>query len=149
MKNRETGRVWTGEQDARLVSLVNKHGGSNWKAIAAEMSGKTARNCRERFKNVLNVDGVNGWGREQDAMLERLWNIHGCDWTTIAKLLDNKTIEDVRNRCLTVIRRRTEERTGLRRTGRGNVMNWELWESLFESASMGKDEDDPFAPEFR
>ncbi len=40
---------WTSEQDMQLMNSIQKHGTSSWSTIAAEVTGKINKQCRERY----------------------------------------------------------------------------------------------------
>lgn len=40
---------WTPEQDMRLMNSIQKHSGVSWSTIAAEVTGKVNKQCRERY----------------------------------------------------------------------------------------------------
>ena len=40
---------WTSEQDMQLLNSIQKHGTSSWSTIAAEVTGKINKQCRERY----------------------------------------------------------------------------------------------------
>jgi Myb-like DNA-binding domain len=44
---------WTSDEDARLVSLIHKHGAKRWSVTAQEMPGRSSKACRERWNNHL------------------------------------------------------------------------------------------------
>ncbi|EAX86547.1 Myb-like DNA-binding domain containing protein [Trichomonas vaginalis G3] len=57
-------------EDDILRSIVQKFGARKWNTIAQYLPGRTARQCRDRFRNYLSPDLKNGpWSREEDIML--------------------------------------------------------------------------------
>lgn len=46
--------------DQQLRSLVNKHGPKRWSVIAKELKVKSSKQCRRRWKNVLNANRKTG-----------------------------------------------------------------------------------------
>ncbi len=40
---------WTVEQDMQLMNSMQKHNGDSWSTIAAEVTGKANKQCRERY----------------------------------------------------------------------------------------------------
>jgi hypothetical protein len=57
---RATARAchWTADEDKMLKNAVRAHGGKNWEAIAALVSGRTKVQCRTRWHDFLdcNID---------------------------------------------------------------------------------------------
>jgi hypothetical protein len=47
-------RKWTAVEDSKLKDAVQTHGGKNWGAISALVSGRTQKQCRNRWKDVLD-----------------------------------------------------------------------------------------------
>jgi myb proto-oncogene protein len=45
---------WTKDEDLKLKDGVHTHGGKNWDAIAALVSGRTKIQCYQRWQNGLN-----------------------------------------------------------------------------------------------
>lgn len=54
MFNGGTKEPWSPEDDARVTDLVNKIGAKKWSNIAAQLPGRTGKQCRERWHNHLN-----------------------------------------------------------------------------------------------
>ena len=72
------------EEDARLKALVEQHGTADWAKIALALGGRTARQCRERYKNFLHPTLVNGpWTPEEDELLIRLYHQYGPNWVAM------------------------------------------------------------------
>lgn len=96
------------EEDARLLEMVSVVGHGNWAAIARAMHTRTARQCRDRFKNFLNPNlRVGDWTEEEDDLLMRLYSEKGSDWNIIAKEFKNRSRISVRNRYYLVQRKRS------------------------------------------
>jgi hypothetical protein len=45
---------WTTEEDNTLKDAVKKHNGADWAAIAALVPGRTKKQCKGRWHNVLD-----------------------------------------------------------------------------------------------
>lgn len=68
-------------EDERLRSLVEKYGTDDWARVAVYLGGRTARQCRERWRNFLQPDLINGpWTPEEDRLLIRLYHQYGPNW---------------------------------------------------------------------
>jgi len=94
---------WTAREGANLLSLVDKYGHSRWEEIANQMPGRSAEQCYNHWKTVLNPNVVKGrgsWTPEEDEQLTSLVNTHGPRrWATvIAPLLPGRLGKQCRER---------------------------------------------------
>lgn len=75
--------------------------------VATEMRDRTARQCRDRYRNYLNPQlRHGGWTRTEDALLKRLYEEHGGKWGVIAKSFKDRSEIGLRNRYYTIAKRR-------------------------------------------
>jgi hypothetical protein len=66
---------WTPEEDAVLSKTVATLGEKDWCKIASAFEGRTARQCRERFKNHLKEGIKKGpWSPEEDAAILQVFS---------------------------------------------------------------------------
>ena len=66
---------WTPEEDAALSKTVATLGEKDWCKIASALEGRTARQCRERFKNHLKEGIKKGpWSPEEDAAILQVFS---------------------------------------------------------------------------
>lgn len=52
--NGGTKGPWSPEDDRRVAELVGQIGAKKWSCIAAQLPGRTGKQCRERWHNHLN-----------------------------------------------------------------------------------------------
>ena len=52
-------RVWSADEDAKIVALVGEHGTRAWTVIAAQLPTRTGKQCRERWHNQLDPNITN------------------------------------------------------------------------------------------
>jgi hypothetical protein len=97
--------------DSKLLALVEKHGPRNWTVIGAIMS-LTGKQCRERILNGLAPHKKGPWTQEEDGLLFDLQDVFGNRWAHIARCLDGRTENNVKNRWHSL--KRKAERTGQR-----------------------------------
>jgi hypothetical protein len=92
-------RPFTVEEDAALVDLVGPTPVRPWDQIAADMPGRSARQCRERWICYLSPSIRMGpWTLAEDQHL--LYEIarFGHQWTIIADHFHGRSGNDVKNR---------------------------------------------------
>jgi hypothetical protein len=74
-------------------------GATSWEAVSKFMPTRTARQCRDRYKNYL-VDNLvcDAWSPEEDALIVKKFHEIGPKWVEIAKLLNGRSGNHVKNR---------------------------------------------------
>jgi len=112
---------WSAEENEKLRKLVLLHGPSRWStAIATHFEGRTGKQCRERWFNVLNPKlRKTAWSIEDDEKLQKLHAEHGNRWAFIAKHLEGRSDIDVKNHFYAMLRkkRQLEENTSWKKEG--------------------------------
>ena len=69
-KDDPRSRPWTDEEDATVRNLILSHGTKRWSLIAAQLSGRTGKQCRERWHNQLDpAIKKDNWTPEEDRTL--------------------------------------------------------------------------------
>lgn len=93
-------------EDMLLKNLVAEANGVvNWKDIASKMGTRTARQCRERYKNYLKPTIVKkNWTKDEDSIILQKYQELGNKWESIARFLKGRSGSDTRNRYLSLIR---------------------------------------------
>jgi hypothetical protein len=92
-------RKFTPEEDLKLRSLVESLGTKSWEEIAKFIPDRSARQCRDRYKNYL-LDSLitNPWTPEEDATVIEKFHQIGPKWVEIGKLLSGRSGNNVKNR---------------------------------------------------
>lgn len=90
------------EEDEELRGYYNQYG-ADWKMIAALMKNRTARQCRDRWKNYLSPNvSTRPWTAEEDALLFEKFKEYGRQWSIIAKFFNQRTDIHIKNRWVTI-----------------------------------------------
>jgi hypothetical protein len=112
---------WTREEDQAIIEFVKHEGTKNWAQLAARLSGRVGKQCRERWRNHLDPD-VNreAWTEQEDQILIELHDKIGNQWVKIAESLPGRSDNAIKNRWNSTLKKRLEEiRTGTPRKRRG------------------------------
>lgn len=104
--NSKCRKSFSPQEDEKLKQLVEKYGTSNWAMIEREMPGRNVRQCRERYKHYLSPEvSQRKWSKEEDELLLQKVSEIGSKWVRIAKLFNNRTDINVKNRWVVLMRR--------------------------------------------
>jgi myb proto-oncogene protein len=90
---------WQPTEDDQLRQLVTQHGAANWPLIASFVTGRTARQCRDRWNRYLNpILNRSPWTPEEDDLLSQERQRLGAKWTQIATFFLGRTDMQCKNR---------------------------------------------------
>ena len=86
------------EEDLKLISLYKIYG-KKWNLIAKAMKNRTGKQVRDRFLNSL-APGVNKnrFTIEEDMKILKYYKIYGRSWSSIAKYINGRTGDMIKNR---------------------------------------------------
>ncbi|KAG1676844.1 hypothetical protein FOA52_010353 [Chlamydomonas sp. UWO 241] len=105
------GPKWTPAEDAILRKLLGgeaKPKGS-WNEVAKHIPGRTGKSCRLRWSNQLNPQvSREPFSVREDRVVLCAQQVHGNKWSTISKLLINRTDNAVKNHWHSVLKRRLQ-----------------------------------------
>lgn len=90
---------FTSDEDDKLLNLVELCGVKTWNLIGKMMGGRTARQCRERYKYYLQPRIMNArWSDVEDDLLVKKYEELGPHWAKIAQSFSCRSNINVRNR---------------------------------------------------
>eukprot|EP00187_Rhodella_violacea_P014744 CAMPEP_0184718372 /NCGR_PEP_ID=MMETSP0314-20130426/7589_1 /TAXON_ID=38298 /ORGANISM="Rhodella maculata, Strain CCMP 736" /LENGTH=253 /DNA_ID=CAMNT_0027182107 /DNA_START=22 /DNA_END=783 /DNA_ORIENTATION=- len=100
-------RRWTTQEDEQLVALVARRGAAQWDAYAREFfEARTGRQLRLRWMNHLRpAVRPRPWSSEEDAVVIAAHKEMGNSWVGIARKMEGRSDNDVKNRFHTLMRR--------------------------------------------
>ena len=92
-------RPWSKEEDRLLALVVNRYGPSNWDILAKHLFERTGKQCRERYRNMLDPNVRKGnWSAEEDRVILQMHERLGNQWAKISRALIGRTDNAVKNR---------------------------------------------------
>ncbi|CAD8182925.1 unnamed protein product [Paramecium octaurelia] len=98
-------KQWSDEEDNRVILFVQQYG-RNWKVIEGFMEGRSSKQIRERFLNNLDPEiNHQKFTAMEDKIILEQYRIYGPKWSEIAKMLDRRPENQVKNRFYSFIKR--------------------------------------------
>lgn len=96
---------WNEHEDNLLRKWVEKNGAYNWMKCAEYMKDRTAKQCREHWKNSLDSNLIVGnWSAEEDLLIMKFYKKYKS-WSKMIPMFEGRTENSIKNRFFSQLRR--------------------------------------------
>jgi hypothetical protein len=126
-------KKWTSEEDLILEQAVAELGVDNWRSVAARLSERNSKQCRERWMGHMDPELSKGdWTPEEDIVLLSKQEAMGNQWAQIKTFLPGRSLLAVKNRWIWLSRREVPRHS---REFQQIVTSHEIEKSLLEDGN--------------
>ena len=97
--------TWDQSEDKKLRDWVKKNGAYNWTVCAEYMKNRTAKQCREHWKNTIDDNLIKGqWTAEEDLLIMKFYEKYES-WRKMIPMFENRTENSIKNRFFSQLRK--------------------------------------------
>ncbi|OMJ67732.1 hypothetical protein SteCoe_35025 [Stentor coeruleus] len=104
-------KLWSAEEDEKLIKIVNEFQGKNWIKISIELKKRFSihrlpKQCRERWFNHLgSKKSQTPWSESEIDLVFKQQNMLGNRWSKISEAFSDRTTNSIKNLYYSTIRR--------------------------------------------
>ena len=104
---------WSKQEDITIFNFVIKHGAKKWSEVAQLLGNdRQGKQIRERWHNFLNpLIKKSDWTREEEWILFLLHRASPNKWADMAKIIEGRTDNTIKNHWNSAMKRKTPEMT--------------------------------------
>ena len=96
---------WDQQEDNKLKQWVKDNGPLNWTRCAEFMKNRTAKQCREHWKNTIDDNLIKGqWTAEEDLLIMKFYKKYES-WRKMIPIFKNRTENSIKNRFFSQLRK--------------------------------------------
>ena len=97
--------TWDQSEDKKLRDWVKKNGAYNWTICAEYMKNRTAKQCREHWKNTIDDNLIKGqWTAEEDLLIMKFYEKYES-WRKMIPMFEKRTENSIKNRFFSQLRK--------------------------------------------
>ena len=97
---------WTVHEDLLLVQWIETKGPNQWTKCSNTIFGRSGKQCRERYLNILSPDIKKGcWSIAEDYIIFKSFRKYGSKWSQISTCLEGRSENSVKNRFYSTLRK--------------------------------------------
>ena len=97
---------WSKEEDNQLLDWVSRKGARKWTECSRNMKGRSGKQCRERWVNILDPSVKKGnWSEEEQKCIFESLIRNLSSWSQMAKSLPGRTENSIKNYFYSSVRR--------------------------------------------
>ena len=109
--NKQRNRFSKEEDECLRMLVEEQEDNVDWNYVSSKMIGRTSRQCRERYRNYLRPNLVNGsWTDEEDQLLEKMYEKFGPQWSKIAQYFPKRSDVNIKNHHTCIVNRLSRQK---------------------------------------